>query len=129
MVKPSNDPKPAGPVRRAVRTVARHVNVRAADRTRQRIFAEELDEQPQGEERAELVHVVAPTPGPGCFARLGGQAGAGLAVAGLLAATAAAAFAGVVDAGLDKVMPPAVTVVPVAATCAEPASWCGGASR
>ncbi|SEB43216.1 hypothetical protein SAMN04489727_1693 [Amycolatopsis tolypomycina] len=128
MSKHSTDPKPAGPIRRAVRTVARHTNVRAAERTRQRILAEELDQPPVDEPRAELARVAVPPTAPACLARLGALLG----IAGVLAATAAAAFVGVLDARLDVVRPtstPAAADPPVSATCAEPASWCGGASR
>jgi hypothetical protein len=129
MAKPKQDPKPAGPVRRAARTVARQVNVRAAARQlRQTVDEVAPREQPEGEQRAELVRVVAPTPGPACLARLG----AGLGFAGVVAVTVAAAFVGVLDAGLDTVRPsstPSATDLAVSATCVEPASWCGGASR
>lgn len=53
MVKPTHiDPKPARSVRRAMRAVARHINVRAAERTTRRILAEELDARPDGEQGA-----------------------------------------------------------------------------
>lgn len=131
MGKPNQDPKPAGPVRRVARAVARHTNVRAAERTRQRILAEELDDRHDGGQRTELVRAVMPTPGPGCLARLGGRAAAGLGLAGILTATAAAAFVGVLDACLDvrPASTPAAADPPLSATCAEPASWCGGAPR
>lgn len=136
MVKPSKDPKPAGPVRRAAHTVARHTNVRAAGRQLERMVDEEAprDQQGDGGHRAELVRAAVP--------RFSGLAAAiaphmaALAAACVLAATAAAALAGVVDAGLDKVIPPPVPdaaaptlpaepVVPVVRqTCEEPISGC-----
>jgi hypothetical protein len=135
MVKPSKDPKPAGPVRRAAHTVARHTNVRAAGRHLERMVDEEAPRTPtEDEQRAELVRAAVP--------RFSGLAAAitphmaALAAACILAATAAAALAGVVDAGLDKVIPPPVPdaaaptlpaepAVPVVRqTCDEPISGC-----
>lgn len=131
MVKPNPDPKPAGPVRRAARAAARQVNVRAAGRKVEEIFADELDTPPDNgtQQRADLARVDLPR-----FAGLADVVTAhmaGLAAAGILAATAVAAFAGVVDAGLDKVIPPTAPtneaqapVPPVRPTCDEPTSGC-----
>ena len=134
MVKPSKNPKPAGPVRRAVRTVARHTNVRAAGARVERMLDEEAPRTPPEGDRAELVRAAVPR-----FAGLAAAVTprvAGLGAALILAATAAAALAGVVDAGLDRVIPapvpdaaaPTVPQVPatpvVRPSCDEPISGC-----
>src|SRR4051794_3913253 len=102
MAKPSKDAKPAGPVRRAARAVGRQVNVRAAERKVEEIFADELDTPAEKQQRAELVRVTLPTPGPACLARLG----AGLGLAAVVTVTVLAAVGGLLDAGLDAVRPP-----------------------
>jgi hypothetical protein len=135
MVKPSKDPKPAGPVRRAAHTVARHTNVRAARQQLDRMVDEEAPRTPtEGEQRAELVRAAIPR--FGALADMITARMAGLAAAAILAATAAAALAGVVDAGLDKVIPPPVPdaaaptvdatapVPDVRPSCEEPISGC-----
>ncbi|WP_410676705.1 hypothetical protein [Amycolatopsis sp. cmx-4-68] len=131
MVKPNQDPKPAGPVRRAARTVARELNIRAAGRKVDEIFAEELDTPPDNNQlRAEL-RAALPR-----FAGLADAVTAHMAglAAAILAATAAAALAGVLDAGLDKVILSPVAAAPtveaeasvpsVRPTCDEPIAGC-----
>jgi hypothetical protein len=131
MAEQSNDnAKPAGPVRWAAREAGRQLNVRAASRKIEEIFAEELDTPAEKPQRAELVRVVAPTPGPSCLSRLG----AGLGLAGVVAFTVAAAFGGLLDAGLDAVRPAAPYAVPtlpaepetpvIRPSCEEPHSGC-----
>ncbi|RSD26380.1 hypothetical protein [Amycolatopsis eburnea] len=133
MVKPSKDPKPAGPIRRAARGAARQVNLRAAGQKVEEIFAEELDTPPPASEdgqRAELKRAVL------SFTRLTEALRpqvAALLAAGVFAATAAAAFVAAVEAGLDKPTSPDAAAPtepavpytpPVRPSCDEPAAGC-----
>lgn len=118
MVKPNNDPKPAGPVRRAARAAARQVNVRAAGRKVKEIFAEELG-RPDGPPGAQQL-------GLDVVERVCATVG----IAGIVGVTVAAWLGGMFDAGLeDVVRGPAPISAGPSATCAELVSWCGGMPR